>query len=64
MDSLCLYSIDGNGKDYVFTKPRIPIRFICRVIASQRDEDALDEEMKHRNLTYDWQTKLDHLPEK
>lgn len=63
-DKICLFSIDGNGKDYVFTKPHIPIRFICRVIASQRDEDALDEEMRHRNLTHDWQTKLDHLPEK
>ena len=60
-DKICLFSIDGDGKDFVFTKPRVPIRYICRVIASIRNEDDLDEEMRQHNIAHDWQTKLNEI---
>ena len=63
-NKICLFSINGDGKDYIFTKPRIPIRYICRVIASQRDEDDLDEEMKHQHIVHSWQTKLNGIAAK
>ena len=59
--AICLFSIDGEGKDYIFRKPRVPIRYICRVIASQRDEDDLDEEMRHHHVAHDWQRKLNEI---
>lgn len=60
-DKICLFSIDGEGRDYVFTKPRVPIRYICRVVASIRNEDDLDEEMAHRHIAHDWQRKLNDV---
>ena len=58
---ICLLSINGDGQDFIFEKPIVPIRYICRVIASQRNEDALDEEMKHANITHNWQEKLNKI---
>lgn len=60
---ICLFSIDGEGRDYIFEKPRVPIRYICRVIASQRNEDDLDAEMAQHNILHDWQLKLNEVPE-
>ena len=58
---ICLLSINGDGKDFVFKKPIVPIRYICRVIASQRNEDALDEEMLHAHIQHNWQEKLEKI---
>lgn len=60
-NKICLFSIDHGGKDFIFTKPLVPLRYICRVIASQRNEDDLDEEMRHVNISHDWQKKLNEL---
>lgn len=60
-NKICLFSISGDGKDYIFTKPKVPIRYICRVVASVRSEDDLDEEMKHQNIAHDWERKLKEL---
>ena len=60
-NQICLFSINGDGKDYIFKKPIVPLRYICRVIASQRNEDALDEEMSHAHITHGWQDKLENL---
>lgn len=60
-NQICLFSINGDGKDYIFKKPIVPLRYICRVIASQRNEDALDEEMSHAHIIHGWQEKLDKL---
>ena len=60
---ICLFSIDGEGRDYIFEKPRVPIRYICRVVASQRSEDDLDAEMTSHGIVHDWQLKLNEIPE-
>ena len=60
-NKICLFSISGEGRDYIFTKPRVPIRYICRVIASIRNEDDLDEEMSRQNIVHDWQVKLSEV---
>ena len=60
-DKICLFSIDKGGRDFIFTRPLVPLRYICRVIASQRNEDDLDEEMRHVNIVHDWQNKLENL---
>lgn len=60
-NQICLFSIDKGGKDFIFTRPLVPLRYICRVIASQRNEDDLDEEMRHVNISHDWQKKLEKL---
>lgn len=56
---ICLFSINGDGKDYVFVKPFVPIRYMCIVIASQRNEAAIDEEMNHAGIRHRWQDKLE-----
>lgn len=60
-DKICLFSIDKNGQDFIWTKPNVPLRYICRVIASQRNEDAIDEEMNHCGIRHDWQVKLSNV---
>ena len=60
-NKVCLFSIDKSGRDFIFTRPLVPLRYICRVIASQRNEDDLDEEMRHVNIVHDWQNKLENL---
>ena len=60
-DKICLLSIDRDGRDFIFTKPMVPLRYICRVIASQRNEDDLDEEMRHVNISHNWQKKLNDI---
>lgn len=57
----CLFSIDNEGKDFVFERPHVPVRYICRVIASIRDEDALDSAMQNAGIPHSWQTKLETL---
>lgn len=57
-DKICLFSIDEKGQDFIWTKPNVPLRYICRVIASQRNEDAMDEEMNHCGIRHGWQVKL------
>lgn len=60
-EKICLLSLNGDGKDFIFERPIVPIRYICRVIASQRNEDALDEEMKHANIKHTWESKLSKI---
>lgn len=57
----CLFSIDNEGKDFVFERPHVPVRYICRVIASIRDEDALDDAMNSAHVCHRWQEKLKTL---
>lgn len=57
----CLFSIDNEGRDFVFERPHIPVRYICRVIASIRDEDALDTAMQNAGISHSWQAKLETL---
>lgn len=60
-DKVCLFSISGDGQDYIFTRPQVRIRYICRVVASIRNEDDLDEEMKHQSIVHNWELKLKNL---
>lgn len=60
-DKFCLFSIDDDGKDFIFDRPNVPIRYICRVIASIRDEDALDDAMSGAHVCHRWQNKLETL---
>ena len=60
-DKVCLFSISNDGKDFIFTKPMVPLRYICRVIASQRSEDDLDAEMHNVNMVHGWQLKLKEI---
>ena len=60
-DKVCLFSISDGGKDFIFTKPMVPLRYICRVVASQRSEDDLDTEMHNINFVHGWQLKLKEI---
>lgn len=60
-DKVCLFSISGDGQDFIFTRPQVRIRYICRVVASIRNEDDLDEEMKHQSIVHNWELKLKEL---
>ena len=60
-DKVCLFSISDGGKDFIFTKPMVPLRYICRVVASQRSEDDLDAEMHNVNMVHGWQLKLKEI---
>lgn len=60
-DKVCLYSIGADGKDYIFDKNNVRIRYICTVIASQRNESDLDLAMSRQGITHSWQTKLEEL---
>lgn len=60
-DKFCLFSIDDDGKDFIFDRPNVPVRYICRVIASIRDEDALDNAMSGAHVSHRWQSKLESL---
>ena len=60
-DKICLFSLSEQGKDFIFEKPQIPIRYICLVVASQRSEDDIDEKMHEANLLQDWRVKFNNL---
>ena len=60
-NKICLLSLSEQGKDFIFEKPQIPIRYICLVIASQRSEDDIDEKMHEANILQDWRIKFNNL---
>lgn len=60
-DKVCLYSIGADGQDYIFDKNNVRIRYICTVIASQRNESDLDLAMSRQGITHSWQAKLEEL---
>ena len=60
-NKICLLSLSEQGKDFIFEKPQIPIRYICLVIASQRSEDDIDEKMHEANILQDWRVKFNNL---
>ena len=60
-DKICLFSINGAGKDFIFDRDNVKIRYLCTVIASQKNEARLDTEMRRAGITHGWQKKLNNL---
>ncbi len=66
-NKIVLLSIDGKaGKRFDFDlanpAPDQPfIRYICRVIASQRNEDKLDSAMQEAGITHFWEEELKNM---
>ena len=57
-----LVSINGEGgQDYEFPLNGKGIRYLCQVIASQRNEDKLDDAMRAAGIHHSWEEKLKNL---
>jgi len=57
-----LVSINGeSGKDYEFPLTGKGIRYLCRVIASQRNEDKIDAACRAAGIHHAWEEKLKNL---
>lgn len=60
-NTIALYAIDDTGKDFIFNKPNIPIRYMCLVISSLRDEQAIDKAMTEAGIRHRWEDKFKKL---
>lgn len=58
---ICLFSINGDGKDFVFPSSGKGLRFLCRVLQSIRNEDDLDEAMAKHGIHHNWEEKLKNI---
>lgn len=61
-DKFCLFSINENGKDFIFEKKNFTaVRGIYVVIQSMRDERALDRAMSQVGIHHAWERKLEEV---
>lgn len=61
-DKFCLFSINEDGQDYVFSKTDYTaVRAIYPIIESIRDEQAIDKAMRSSGIRHRWEDKLKEL---